>query len=71
MLSGAIHHIITCVCNHKSISCRTGPPKTKLEKSLILEHSNSSNHGISLSDFKLLKNCKTLDLEVKESVCIG
>ena len=63
-------HIITRVCDHKGISSRTGRPLTKPENSRILEHFNSTNHGISLSDFKILKTCKTLDLKVTESVCI-
>ena len=63
-------HIITRVCDHKGISSRTGRPLTKPENRCILEHSNSTNHGISLSDFKILKTCETLDLKVTESVCI-
>ena len=63
-------HIITRVCDHKCISSRTERPLTKPENSRFLEHSNSSNHGISLSDFEILKTCKNLDLKVTESVCI-
>ena len=63
-------HIITRVCHHKGIESRARRLLTKPENSRILEHSNSTVHGISLSDFKILKTCKTLDLKVTESVCI-
>ena len=63
-------HIITRVCHHKGISRRPGRPLTKPNNSRILEHWNFGNHGISLSDFKILKTCKTRYLKVTESVCI-
>ena len=63
-------HIITRVCDHKGISSRTGRPLTKPGNSRILEHSTSCNHSIGLSDFKVLKTCKALDLKLTESVCI-
>ena len=62
-------HIVTPVCDHKGISYRTGRPIPKSESSRVLEHSNSSIHG--LSDFKILKTRKTLDLKFTASVCIN
>ena len=58
------------VSQHKGCSFRTNNPLTTPEKSNILHHSLTTNHPITIENFKILASCDKFDLRLLESLFI-
>ena len=58
------------VSQHKGCSFRTNHPLTIPEKSNIFHHSLTTNHPITLENFKILASCDKFDLRLLESLFI-
>ena len=58
------------VSQHKGFSFRTNNPLTTPEKSNILHHSLTTNHPITVENFKILASGDKFDLKLLESLFI-